>query len=115
MSNIDKQIEGTWKTKMDSFISTIPSISVSSNYKGENSANLSTIAFYRHIRNAISHSKCCYTKKDESYYVTFSDEDKNRSFRCSIKMSTMYAGKIMEKLQELIIDYLKTNQIKLAH
>lgn len=50
-------------------------LSVTTTYPGESSSELSTIDYYRHIRNAVSHAKCVYETEDGRTYVTFKDKN----------------------------------------
>ena len=83
-------------------------LSVTTTYPGESSSELSTIDYYRHIRNAVSHAKCVYETEDGRTYVTF--KDKNRAsqnqYHCEIKMLTSDVGRMILVLQNQIMEYL---------
>ena len=76
------------------------------------------IDYFSHIRNAVSHSKCNYTSIGKINYVTFYDkyEKWNKQHtkklvdeECSIKIKCVEVGKILMKLQMLIIEYYNNN------
>lgn len=73
-----------------------------STYAGEEARV--NIDYFRHIRNAIAHSKCDYLCKDGKNYVVFSDSNSSGS-RCSIKMECFKVGFVMMELQRLILEY----------
>lgn len=75
-------------------------------YNNESSNDLSTINFYRHTRNAVSHSKCFYEVVNNVCYVTFKDKHpKDISQHCEFTLKTGDVGRILEKLQIQILCY----------
>ena len=83
-------------------------LSVTTTYPGESSSELSTIDYYRHIRNAVAHAKCVYETEDERTYVTFKDKNRNpqNQYHCEIKMLTSDVGNMIVVLQNQIMEYL---------
>lgn len=61
-----------------------------------NESNLTSVNFYRHIRNAVAHSRCTYSVENQISFVTFKDRDGNNNF--SVKIATGNVGKIFELL-----------------
>ena len=105
--------ENLWKNEINAYISNFRDICVSSTYSWEDQSNLSTIDFYGHIRNAVSHSRCSYSTEKNTCYVTFFDQNNKKvPEKCSIKMSTGDVGLVLGKLQDLMLTYLKGLQSK---
>ena len=75
----------------------------SSSYDGEE--NRANIDYFRHIRNAIAHSKCSYLSKGGKNFVVFSDSNPAESKACFIKMECYKVGLILMELQRLIMEY----------
>lgn len=83
------------------------SLDVTTTYPDESAEDSTSIQYFRHIRNSISHSKCTYVEKNNKQYVIFKDENPgNNSQRCEIKMPTSDAGRIMEFLYQKMMIYL---------
>lgn len=78
-----------------------------SNYDGEEENK--NINYFRHIRNAVAHSKCHYDSNGNKNYVTFIDNNSNNSKQCYIKIECYKVGVILMELQKLIIDYYNNN------
>lgn len=72
-----------------------------STYKGEKS--LEKINYFRHIRNAVAHSKCEYINENAENYVVF--EDNLGEQNCGIKMKCCNVGYLLMELQKLIMTY----------
>lgn len=112
LSGLNNSTISSWgnelKTKIPSF-----SPVVTTTYLGESNSNLTTIDYYRHIRNAVSHSKCVYKTENGRCYVTFIDEKpKQASQHCEIKMLTSDVGKMLGLLQKQIMTYLNAQWSK---
>lgn len=77
-----------------------------SSYEGDRT----NIDYLRHIRNAVSHAKCSYTKKNGKYLVTFEDKNmRNMNEKCSITMECAKAGEILMDMQRLIMKFYNWN------
>lgn len=73
-----------------------------STYDGE--VSIEKIDYFRHLRNAVAHSRCKYIRENQKNYVIFTDENcKNE--QCSIKMECYKVGSILMELQKLIMEY----------
>ena len=84
--------------------------SVSTTYPNESTENPEAINYYRHIRNAVAHSKCSYKTINNTTYVTFIDQNPhNISQRFEITISTSNVGRILSYLQIKIMEYLNTH------
>ena len=79
----------------------------SSSYNGEEEKK--NINYFRHIRNAIAHSKCDYDSNNNKNYVTFIDNNSDNSKQCSIKIECYKVGFILMELQKLIMEYYNNN------
>lgn len=100
---------GKWIKNKNSVFSPV----VTTTYLGESNSNLTTIDYYRHIRNAVSHSKCVYKTENGRCYVTFIDKKpKQASQHCEIKMLTSDVGKMLGLLQKQIMTYLNAQWSK---
>ena len=76
-------------------------------YDKESKNDFTTINFCRHIRNAVSHSRCYYEVKDNVSYVTFEDSlPKDTKKYCKITMKTGDVGSIIGELKILIMKFL---------
>ena len=75
----------------------------SSTYDGEEAR--ANIDYFRHIRNAIAHSKCSYFSEDGKNFVIFRDSNSTGSRACSIKIECYKVGLILMELQRLIMEY----------
>lgn len=72
-----------------------------------NETNKEDVNYYRHIRNAIAHSKCDYSESDGKSYVTFKDNDtRDNSKHCEIKMQTGDVGRLFEFLMTELMKVL---------
>ena len=78
---------------------------VNTTYHGESEDN---IDFYKHTRNAVSHSKCFYEVDDKGIcYVTFKDTNfKDKNQHCEFKIKTADVGTILTNLQIHMIRFL---------
>lgn len=76
-----------------------------STYDNEDSKE--KINYFRHIRNAVAHSKCNYNNENQKNYVEFTDN--NTSKQCSIKIECYKVGLILMELQKLIMEYYNDN------
>ncbi|WP_297712992.1 HEPN family nuclease [Clostridium sp.] len=79
----------------------------SSNYDGETEKE--NINYFRHIRNAVAHSKCDFNSNAGRNYVTFIDNTPNNSKQCSIKIECYKIGEVIMELQKLIMEYYNNN------
>lgn len=77
-----------------------------STYKGEQSKE--KIDYFRHIRNAVAHSKCDYSSNGHKNYVIFND--KSCSQHCYIKIECCKVGLILMELQKLLLEYFDEKQ-----
>lgn len=105
LSGLDDRTLNSWENALKTIVSSF-SLSVTTTYPGESSSNLSTVNYYRHIRNAVSHANCVYETEKGRTYITFKDEDTRKLYHCEIKMLTSDAGRILEVLQKQIMIYL---------
>lgn len=105
LSGLDDRTLNSWENALKTIVSSF-SLSVTTTYPGESSSNLSTVNYYRHIRNAVSYANCVYETEKGRTYITFKDEDTRKLYHCEIKMLTSDAGRILEVLQKQIMIYL---------
>ena len=102
---IDIQNMDKCKNEINRLCSKLVETATNSTYSREN--NINNIDYYKHIRNAVSHSKCSYTKINGVCYVNFYDtnvRDKNQT--CHIIIKTLNVGIILEQLQKQLIEFL---------
>lgn len=88
-------------------VSTLIETETMSTYDNEDSCE--KIDYFRHIRNAVAHSKCNYFSDRGKNFVIFSDSNNNGSKVCSIKMECYKVGIILMELQRLIMEYYNQN------
>ena len=69
----------------------------------DNEESKDKIDYFRHIRNAVAHSKCNFFSENQKNYVVFTDD--NNSKNCLIKIECYKVGIILMELQKLIIEY----------
>lgn len=105
LSGLDDKTINSWENVLKTTIQSF-NLSVTTTYPGESSSDLSTVNYYRHIRNAVSHAKCVYETEDGCAYITFIDENPKKSYHCEIKMLTSDVGSILEVLEKQIMTYL---------
>lgn len=105
LSGIDDKTINLWENNLKTTIQSF-SISVTTTYPGESNSDLSTVNYYRHIRNAVSHAKCVYETEEGRTYVTFKDENPKKSYHCEIKILTSDVGSMLEVLEKQIMTYL---------
>lgn len=105
LSGLDDITLNSWENDLKTTIQSF-SLSVTTTYPGESDSDLSTVNYYRHIRNAVSHAKCVYETEEGRTYVTFKDKDPRKLYHCEIKMLTSDVGSILELLQKHIMEYL---------
>ena len=105
LSGLDDRTINSWEKDLKTTIQSF-NPSVITTYPGEFNDDLSTINYYRHIRNAVAHAKCIYEVEDGRAYVTFKDENQSKSYYCKIKMLTSDVGSILEVLEKQIMTYL---------
>lgn len=112
----DNTMVEKFKKEINPIVFTLIEKETYSTYKGEDDNK--DIDYFSHIRNAVSHSQCNYTSVGEINYVTFYDKyekwDKYHTRKlvdveCSIKIKCVEVGKILMKLQILIIEYYNNN------
>ena len=78
-------------------------------YNNEVETDLTGINFYRHIRNAVAHSRCSYHLIDGKNYVLFTDVDfRDVTQYCKIKIATSKLGHFINFLQIQMMNYLNT-------
>jgi len=99
------------KTEFNTMCKTIIDCSnTKSTYKNE--IDFKKINYYKHIRNAISHSKCYYITIDGINYVRFCDQnEKNNLEICEISVRTNDIGKMISILYDQQLNYLIKRQI----
>lgn len=106
LSNLDGSTISSWGNELKTEIQYLAPV-VTTTYPNESNNDLDSINYYRHIRNAVSHSKCVYETENGCCYVTFKDENpRDASQKCEIKMLTSDVGKMLEVLQKQIMEYL---------
>ena len=69
----------------------------------DNEESTEKINYFRHIRNAVAHSKCNYFSENQKNYVVFKDNMKSK--KCEIKMECLKVGVVLTELHKLIIEY----------
>nr|WP_288642533.1 HEPN family nuclease [uncultured Anaerobutyricum sp.] len=108
LSGLDDRIINLWGDNLKETLQSYSSLSVTTTYPGESSSELSTIDYYRHIRNAVSHARCVYETENGRTYVTFKDKnrDSQNQYHCEIKMLTSDVGSMLEALQNQMMAYL---------
>ena len=74
----------TYVERINPLVSTLIETETMSTYDNEDSCE--KIDYFRHIRNAVAHSKCNYFSDRGKNFVIFSDSNNNGSKVCSIKM-----------------------------
>jgi hypothetical protein len=86
--------------------------SISTTYPNESAENRETINYYRHIRNAVAHSKCSYKTINNTTHVTFTDQNPhNIDQRCEITIATSNVGIILGCLQNKFMEYLNAHWV----
>lgn len=67
------------------------------------------INYIRHIRNSISHSKCNFFTENKNDFITFLDQDNSHgnSYKCDFTIRTADVGKLLEKIQLIILNYFQ--------
>lgn len=112
----NKEMVEKFKKEINPLVFTLIEEETYSTYKGE--FENKDIDYFSHIRNAVSHSQCNYTSIGKINYVTFYDKyekwnkehtKKLVDVECSIKIKCVEVGKILMKLQMLIIEYYNNN------
>lgn len=106
LSCVDESTINTWANELKySILSCNPDVTTT--YPKENQNDLTSIDYYRHIRNAVSHSKCVYKNENNRAYVTFRDEiPKSKDQYCEIKMLTSDVGRVLTELTKQMMKYL---------
>lgn len=97
----------TYVERINPLVSTLIETETMSTYDNEDSCE--KIDYFRHIRNAVAHSKCNYFSDRGKNFVIFSDSNNNGSKVCSIKMECYKVGIILMELQRLIMEYYNQN------
>lgn len=109
--DFDNKYLNKFETRINDLCIDLVEDNTSSTYFNEN--NVSSINYYRHIRNAVSHGKCFYEKINKMCYVTFKDEkSKNSSEKCKIIFKTSNVGYVLEELQRQIMEYLNDRNLQ---
>lgn len=75
----------------------------------DNEEKIEKINYFRHIRNAVAHSKCNYFSENQKNYVVFTDNTKSE--QCSIKMECYKVGLVLMELQKVIMEYINDKLI----
>ena len=74
------------------------------------SEDLSKVDYYKHVRNAISHSKCSYKIDNGICYVTFEDKNvRDTNQHCELTITTGDAGKLLGMLKRRMMEFLNSN------
>lgn len=96
----DKQFQNELNEKIK-----ILDFSLETSYPGENKENVN---LYKHIRNAVAHSRCFYTLENNIYYVQFEDVKIKGDVRydCKIKMKISQVVSMFSKVQTSIMEFL---------
>ena len=82
---------------------------INSNYENESSNNMD---FYRHIRNAVAHSRCVYRVDNGICLVKFTDQDNGNKHSCSIEVPTYVINQVIGLLQQTLMKILNENVCK---
>ena len=79
--------------------------SIETTYPNKNKKNSN---LYKHIRNAVAHSRCFYTLENDIYYVQFEDVKIKGDVRydCKIKMKITQVISIFSEVQTSIMEFL---------
>lgn len=99
-SNLERYAE-----RINPFVCALVEPGTYSTYENEESTE--KINYFRHIRNAVAHSKCKYVKENQINYVIFIDN--MHSKECSIKIECGKMGSVLTELQRLIIKCVNDN------
>ena len=94
-------LEKTYLTRINQLVYSLIEKTTFSTYKNEE--KIEDINYFRHIRNAVAHSKCNYFSENQKNYVIFKDNMK--SMQCSIKMECWKVGLVLMELEKLIMEY----------
>lgn len=95
----DKQFQNELNEKIK-----ILDFSLETSYPGENKENVN---LYKHIRNAIAHSRCFSILENNIYYLQFEDVNpKNDKHRCKIKMEISQVGLMFLEVQKSMMKFL---------
>lgn len=106
LKSFDKSYEKNCKNAVNNLCIDLVESKTNSTYLGED--NKISIDYYRHIRNAVAHAKCYYEQINNICYVTFKDTDiKDNNQHCEIIMQTKNVGKVFEKLQLQMMQYIE--------
>ena len=106
LSKLDDSTIDLWEDKFNKKIQSFTPV-VNTTYPNESNNDLASINYYRHIRNAVSHSKCVYKIENGLSYVTFKDENpRDTTQNCEIKMLTRDVGIMFGKLHKQLMIYL---------
>lgn len=103
LSRLDASTIDLWENEFNTEIQSFAPV-VNTTYPNESNNDLTSINYYRHIRNAVAHSKCVYKTENGHSYVTF--KDGNRVHRCEIKILTNDVGEMFELLHKQLMTYL---------
>ena len=96
----DEQFQNELNEKMKNL-----DFSIETTYPKKNS-NL-----YKHIRNAIAHSRCFSILENNIYYLQFEDVNpKNDKHRCKIKMEISQVASMFSKVQTSIMEFLNNKK-----
>lgn len=105
LKDFDNTFENKCKVEVNNLCIDLVEDTTNTTYSGEN--DISSIDYYHHIRNAVSHATCYYKQINGISYVTFKDTHiKDISQYCEITIQTSKVGSIFEKLQLLMMQYI---------
>ena len=108
LDKLDKAYLDKCANQIDHLVSS-KATKITTTYNNEQSTNLTSIKFYAHIRNAVSHSKCSYDVVNGECYVTFKDQlPRDPQQYCEFTLKTADVGSILETLQKQLMDFLNT-------
>lgn len=106
LSGFEETTITSWEVEFKRDINSY-SLDVTTTYPGESAEDSTSIQYFRHIRNSVSHFKCTYVEKNDKHYVIFEDENPgNESQKCKIEMLTSDAEKILNFLVKKMMTYL---------
>ena len=84
-------------------------LSYESNYPDEESIERCNL--YRHLRNAVAHSRCEYSIENRMCYVTFIDKDDHKGYHFHAKFLTEDIGKLMDILRQEMMIRLNSGRV----
>jgi len=85
---------------------------VQTTYQNEDSNNLQSINFYRHIRNAISHARYDYYTLDGAAYVRFKDSSSNNTQQFSVDILTEDISDLCDYLCNTLMEFVNNRILR---